>query len=654
MKRLIPALPFLLFGFHAITFARGVSPYLPLNLEPEIESEIERVLILADEPVMRRPIAAATVLDALPKACKIDAVLCQRVTKYLARYTHTVGITRASVEGAASKGDGAKTVVPNSYGMREDTHWEASGQVYWQPNDYVLADVGADAYEGHTDYTGSLLSLGWEFAQLDIGFRPHWFSPMSDSSMLMSTEAPTMPSVTLSNYTAFSPLGIRYELFAARMSESDHIVFGNGFTTGNPRLAGIHLDAEPVSGWSFGLNRLMQYGGGARGGSSLKDLLKAYFNPSVNQNNPDQQVFGNQEASLTSNFIFPGRVPFNMYFEYAGEDTSRGRFYLLGNAALSVGIHFPRLWRRFDLTLEASEWQDQWYTHGVYKDGLTNYLLVVGNWGGDQRVFNNDPGARSETAILRYDAPFGGQFMLRYRQLQNQEYRGVSYQRYHDVAFGYSRPWQGMVVGANINAGRDVFGQNFGRLEGFVRYQPESSGLASLLESSEVQDENMVKDGEVFVDLGANASRQSVDLTAPVHKTHSPIKEGWHVAFGARRFVSDHSDFGARIEVDDIQNHNLLAVRLIDYRYRFRSPLAFSIGVGAARYNLATPAYGLYWATGLQWRNLLPNWDLSLDVRFADSVARDHLLPNDPPTVGGRDDSFYDILITSLSLTRHF
>jgi hypothetical protein len=50
-------------------WASGVSPYLPLNLAPEIEREIERLLILADKPVITRPIAAATVLDALPAEC---------------------------------------------------------------------------------------------------------------------------------------------------------------------------------------------------------------------------------------------------------------------------------------------------------------------------------------------------------------------------------------------------------------------------------------------------------------------------------------------------------------------------------------------------------------------------------------------------------
>ncbi len=646
----------LLLGLHASAFGRGVTPYLPLNLEPEIESQIERVLILADQPVMRRPIAAVTVLDALPKACQIDAVLCERVTKYLARYTHTEGLTRASLEGAASSGSGARTVIPNSYGMTENSSWDASLQAYVQPGDHVLADVGINSYAGHTDFTGSMLSIGWDAAQLDIGYRPHWFSPLSDSSLLMSTEAPTMPSVTLSNARALSSLGLHYELFAARMSQSDHILFRDGFTTGHPRLAGIHLDIEPASGWSFGLNRLMQYGGGARGGGGLKDLFDAFFNPSGNQRNPaDQQVFGNQEGSLTSSLIFPGRVPFEVYFEYAGEDTSRGRNYLLGNSALSAGIHFPRLWKRLDLTLEASEWQNAWYTHTIYQDGLTNYGRVIGNWFGDQRVFGDPVGGRSQTAILRYDAPFGGQFLLRYRSLQNQLYDRIDYQRYHDIAFGYSRPWDNTIVGAQVDSGRDVFGASFTRLEGFIRYQGGAGGLANLLDAAELDgDGPLISNGEVFVDVGANASRQNIDLTTATTRYNSSVKSGYHFAIGARRFVSDHSDLGARIEVDDIQNNNLLGVRLIDYRYRFNFPLALTFGLGAARYNLATPAYGIYWATGAQWRNLFAGWDLSLDVRYADSVARDHLLPTDPPDIGGRTDSFYNILSTTIAVSRHF
>src|SRR5690349_15207821 len=59
------------------SWALGVSPYLPLNLSPQIERKIERVLVLGDKPIMRKPIAAALVLEALPKACKVDETLCE-------------------------------------------------------------------------------------------------------------------------------------------------------------------------------------------------------------------------------------------------------------------------------------------------------------------------------------------------------------------------------------------------------------------------------------------------------------------------------------------------------------------------------------------------------------------------------------------------
>src|SRR4029077_17055080 len=165
-------------------------------------------------------------------------------------------------------------------------------------------------------------SVGFSKAQLDIGYKPHWFSPLTDSSMLMSAEAPTMPSGSVSNYAPVTRLGLSYEIFEARMSKSDRIVWQNGYTSGYPRLGGIQLSIEPGGGWSRGLNRLVQFGGGARGGGSVTDLLRAMINPSRYSNqNPNlsvDQKAANQEASVTSSFLFPGRLPFAVYAEYAG------------------------------------------------------------------------------------------------------------------------------------------------------------------------------------------------------------------------------------------------------------------------------------------------------------------------------------------------
>jgi len=62
---------------------------------------------------------------------------------------------------------------------------------------------------------------------------------------------------------------------------------------------------------------------------------------------------GNQQASYVSRFIFPGKTPFAVYFQYAGEDTSNGGSYLLGSASLTAGIDIPRLARYSTLPMRS-------------------------------------------------------------------------------------------------------------------------------------------------------------------------------------------------------------------------------------------------------------------------------------------------------------
>src|SRR5579862_1649802 len=394
--------------------ARGVSPYLPLNLDPEVERQVERVLILADKPVMTRPIPAGLVLDALPKACKVDAVLCGHVRHFLQNYMKETGIGFASLEGSASSGK-ADPIMPLRHGETTDSHYELAAMGYFQPSDYWMVSAGGVAYQDRITPTGSMLSLGFDWAQLDLGYRDHWWSPMTDSSMLISTEAPTMPSVTLSNWRPLTGLGFQYEVFLARMSETDKIavpVNQNGTTVfentrGYPKFAGLHLQIEPVNGWALALNRVLVFGGGAAGGQSFKNVLDAFFNPSKAQSGgagDAASTVGKQEASFTSRFIFPAAVPFSLYFEYAANDTSRGDNYLFGKPALSEGLHLPRL-GPVDVTLEHSDWERSWYYHGetgtqvAYLGGITNFGANIGNWFGDQRVFSDTP--RGSSNLLR-------------------------------------------------------------------------------------------------------------------------------------------------------------------------------------------------------------------------------------------------------------
>ena len=115
--------------------ARGVTPYLPLNLDPEIERQVERVLVLGDKPVMTRPIPAALVLEALPQACKVDAVLCESVRSYLKRYMRRSGIEFGSIQASASSG--SDPVMPDEHGRTTQSHYQIAGAGYIQPSDYL-------------------------------------------------------------------------------------------------------------------------------------------------------------------------------------------------------------------------------------------------------------------------------------------------------------------------------------------------------------------------------------------------------------------------------------------------------------------------------------------------------------------------------------
>jgi hypothetical protein len=646
-----------------VAMAAGVSAYLPLNLEPEMERQVERVLILADEPILKRPFSVALVQYALPKACEVDKSLCEKVRRYLQRYSRDYAVTHASATGSITH-DGAGDVVPNEHGLRVNSHWELSGQAFVQPNDYVLASAGAIAYKGRTVPTGSVLSAGFNWAQLDLGYRDHWFSPATDSNMLISTEAPTMPSVTLSNYEPLTRLGFQYEIFWARMSRTDRIAYhGQGtaaLSSGNPKLFGAQFSIEPFSGWSLGVNRQLQYGGGGLP-DSAHFLFNDFFHPAGTN-----QTLGKQQASYISRFIVPAKTPFAVYTQYAGQNTLDGGSYLLGESALTWGIDFPRIWHHFDLTYEFSEWQNAWYANnGVYLDGMTQYRLPTGQWGADQRVFNDGVGARSQMLRIGWEPPFGGYLEERVRTLVNQNYHyslpgtvfpvaPPGYRHYYDLTVRYSRPWKDLTLGGELDAGRDVFGKSFSRLSGFVRYGGDEHTRDDGSPDEETQASDQSEHGtELFVDAGVNANKVRIDLEQYLPITTSKVAYGAHFGFGARRAVSEKNDLGVRIELDqDVNGHGLLGARFLDYRHRFADHFALSVFAGVARYNLATPAFSLYGGLGGQWRNILPKWDVGVDFRFAQNVARNHVLATD--IQGVRPDSFYKISIGTLYLTRRF
>jgi hypothetical protein len=635
--------------------ARGPSPYLPLDLSPHIERQIERVLILAGKPAMRKPIAAAVVLEALPSACLIDEALCEEVRSYLSAYRKPYAVTSLKPRVALTAGD-SKSVIPNQHGERVDSAWQVSASGYYQPNDYLILNAGGVAYDGNATATGSFLSTGFDFAQLDIGFRDHWFSPLSDSSSLISTEAPTMPSITLSNYRPITPLGIGYEVFAAEMSRQDGISLFNSTTSGKPRMTGTQVSIEPATGYALALNRVVQFGGGARN-KGFSQFIDSLVN---NSNNPDSQgaaeEFGNQVVSITSSFLVPGRVPFGVNIEYGGEDNTFAKGYRLGATNLSLGIDLPRLWQRFDANFEISEWQNAWYIHHLYPQGLVNHGEVIGHWFGDQRVFGDAIGGRSEMLAVGWQRNADQYLRFTYRTMALDP-RWVRtgnvppYERYHSLGVSFNSSWRGYPVEVELSGGRDILGDSFARLSGAVDFSSRSIQAAIDSAADEVDFAGV----DLFVDVGMNNTKVLKILAIGTPSDPAARGEGVHVGVGARRAVSKRGDLGTRLELDEVDGYRLLSLRALDYRYRVTQRIAVGGFFGFGRYDYGLPTDGYYWGAGVQLRDVLPKWDIGFDVRHYEKLSRDKALPTDPvPTAASHPRLYIDMDGTSVYVSRRW
>lgn len=641
-------------GTHAA--ARGVSPYLPLGMSPDMDRKIQRVLVLGGRTVMRRPYPAAVVLEALPRACARDQVLCSEVRTYLQRYMNRAGITHARVTGALVDGDSQSTQ-PNAHGVEVDDAWEGQVRAYYQPNDHLLLTLGGIASEDETIPTGSLLSFGTEYLQLDAGYRDHWLSPLNDSSSLIGSQAPTMPSITLSNYKPISSLGLSYEVFAAEMSRQVGypVLDEDTPTSGKPRLAGLHGSVAPAEGLAFALNRVTQYAGPQDGGN-FSDFRGALI--SRNNLSTDTLEYRNRVASLTSSIIFPGQVPFAVHMEYAGEDNAYSGNYRLGATNMSVGIDLPQVWRNFDFTYEVSEWQNDWYVNLQYPQGLVNRDHVIGHWFGDQRVFGDAIGGWSQSLRAGWRSPAGRYWQATYRTMsldemwRRDEVPEVGYETLHSLRVDVAMDVRGFAVETGLQVGRDVFGDKFARLAASVDFaQPGPGGSRAQYDRAIEPDRDTT---QVFVDFGAayGSVKKIFGVDIPNVRTDSEVTP--HIGFGARRSVSRRSDFGVRVEFDRLDDESLISVRALDYRFRYSQKLALNGFFGAGRYDYGLPSYGYYWGLGVQVMDLLPGWDLSLDARHHDKLGRDKTLPDDPPSTPDRTRLFFDADGITLYLSRRW
>ena len=173
----------------------------------------------------------------------------------------------------------------------------------------------------------------------------------------------------------------------------------------------------------------------------------------------------------------------------------------------------------FDLTYEFSEWQPSWYvksataTQTGYGDGITNYLLSIGHWFGDQRVFGDAVGGQSNMLRVGWEPHFGGLLEAQFRALTNDSfYSAIAYHHAYTGSLTYSYPWRDYVVGTEVDYGRDVYGASYTRLGRFPALRRRAAVRARLRgrDSGASRSAN----AEIFVDAGVVANRVLASITS--------------------------------------------------------------------------------------------------------------------------------------------
>lgn len=460
--------------FSASSQSAGISPYLPLQLSPEIEQQVEKVMALTRSAPLSKPYKAVDVLNRLDEIKASHPVLYTRVSSYLERYKKPFGVTHWGAEIAFSN-DTTKAL-PNQRNLKAETRVQVSGAGYVNLSPYAYIAAGGVAAEGEGVIASNThIAFGFEYAQMEVGYREHWFSPFQDSAMLVSTHAKASPSITISNATPITSWGIRYEVFYSVLEPAEGIRLGDDVFPGRPRHAGLHLSIAPLDNWTIGFNRTLQFGGGERS-VDFSDFFEALFDP-AGKDNVDNAVvgdpnfeFGNQQASITTKWNFELFTPISLYAELAGEDTVDQSNFKLGNQATSYGVFLPALTDKISLRYEFSDWSDAWYVHPLYQEGYTNDGQVLGHWAGGERLLAFDTPGQAHSANLNWNITNDSIIDISARLVNNEENNGTTYETGYELDVRYSRVTRYGMWGVGVYVGKDVFGDQFGRVSTFLRW----------------------------------------------------------------------------------------------------------------------------------------------------------------------------------------
>tara|TARA_R110001599_G_scaffold58012_2_gene159702 strand:- start:13493 stop:14896 length:1404 start_codon:yes stop_codon:yes gene_type:complete len=451
-------------------WAKGLSPYLPLQISSEIESQIEKVMALTPGAPLTRPYKAVDVMRRNKLIATRFPELHRSVDAYLARYKDTFSLTHASASVSVS--DDGSAALPNQRSIKRDASYQlsASGVAYISPFAYVAA--GAVYADGeNTLFYNTHVAFGYEYAQIEAGYRDHWFSPMQDSALLTSTNAKPSVSITVSNATPITDWDIRYELFYSKLDDTTGISQQGELFTGKPNLAGLHLSVSPAEAWTIGLSRTVKFAG-AKSNLSIGEAFKDLFTPSGEDESPilsPQSLASDQKTAISTKVNLPFAFPVSFYGEVAFEHSPELNDQEANDKALAFGVYFPMVTNNLSLRYEFTRVDELFYQSDFYSAGYTNEGQSLGHWVSD--VFLGQEQVQKTSHSLNMNWKFAQDQIIDVTfRAADSDTNSSAQQAYKELNVRYSFATHYGFWGVDLDVGEDRLGEKFKRISAFYRW----------------------------------------------------------------------------------------------------------------------------------------------------------------------------------------
>lgn len=449
--------------------ANGVSPYLPLNTDPLIELQIERLASITQMPILSKPYHIVTVVKYLEQVRTSHPTLYNRLNSYIKRYKQQSAITHFSTKISHSNKEVGS--LNNNRGIAADSNFQSSIAGFHQFNKYAIANVGGALVDKAKIIPyNTYLSFGYEYLQVDLGYREHWLSPLQESALALSTNAQPTASITMSNVKPITNWNVKYEMSLGMLEEMEGIHFDDTTSSGKPGFLTMQLSLQPFDWWTIGGVRTFMFAGGNRS-IDLSTIGKAIIDPISGDNCGGESSLqdcdlesGNQIASITSKFDFSiYNFPISILLEYAGEDAKDYK-YSLGNIGRSYGVFIPYITESTSFYAEFTEFHERWYVHHLYDEGYRNDKIVMGHWWGNNKALSDISAGNASTVRFNWDVNNSYHLQFKFRSAFIEPSERFQYQRTSDLEIKLKQVYQQGFLNYSINIGKDIENESYYRI----------------------------------------------------------------------------------------------------------------------------------------------------------------------------------------------